>query len=298
MSNLTCERLIYPNLYPLSFYESRDLLGTPELLLDAQLIVDRVQHCVLPLDKILHPKHTFCLAGVQRNERPEGWFLSRDDGQTVLELWPLLSEKCNCVCPRERVRGQDEPLWCLRGGKLQCEHVRPRHVPHVDAHWHTARHKIVSIHGTTRRAGDERIDVLVRASRGRIVNLARAKRSINVRWVDSCDVKVRAVTLEVAHSEVGEALGDCVHFEVGCTWLKCIFPRQGVVCCFWRVVVRDGFLLARTFWGAHLQFSVMIMSFQKSAGAASDTTLSVMTSFFTPAARAASSMRVVPVTAV
>ena len=49
---------------------------------------------------------------------------------------------------------------------------------------------------------------------------------------------------------------------------------------------------------AHVQFSVMVVSFQKSAGAASDAMLSVMTSFFTPAARAASCMRVVPVTAV
>ena len=52
------------------------------------------------------------------------------------------------------------------------------------------------------------------------------------------------------------------------------------------------------FFLARLHCSVMVMSCQKSSGAARDMMLSVMTSFFTPAARAASSMRVVPVTAV
>jgi hypothetical protein len=54
----------------------------------------------------------------------------------------------------------------------------------------------------------------------------------------------------------------------------------------------------KTFVVRDLQFSVMTMSFQKSLGAASDAMLSVMTSFLTLAATAASSMRVVPVTAV
>jgi hypothetical protein len=54
----------------------------------------------------------------------------------------------------------------------------------------------------------------------------------------------------------------------------------------------------RTFVVRDLQFSVMTMSFQNSLGAASDAMLSVMTSFLTLAATAASSTRVVPVTAV
>jgi len=41
-------------------------------------------------------------------------------------------------------------------------------------------------------------------------------------------------------------------------------------------------------------FSVIVISFQKSAVAASDAMLAVITSCFTPAARAASRMRVVP----
>ena len=59
---------------------------------------------------------------------------------------------------------------------------------------------------------------------------------------------------------------------------------------------RDTF--AHKTFGACLLFSVIIMSFPKSSGAMSDTTLCVMTSFLTPAATAASRMRVVPVTAV
>jgi hypothetical protein len=44
-------------------------------------------------------------------------------------------------------------------------------------------------------------------------------------------------------------------------------------------------------------FSLIVISFHKSANAASDAILAVMTSCFTPAARAASRMRVVPETA-
>jgi hypothetical protein len=44
--------------------------------------------------------------------------------------------------------------------------------------------------------------------------------------------------------------------------------------------------------GSH--FSVIIISFQKSANVASDAMLAVMTSCFTPAAKAVSRMRVVP----
>ena len=44
-------------------------------------------------------------------------------------------------------------------------------------------------------------------------------------------------------------------------------------------------------------FSVIVISFQKSANATSDAMLAVITSCFTPAARAVSRMRVVPETA-
>ncbi len=46
-----------------------------------------------------------------------------------------------------------------------------------------------------------------------------------------------------------------------------------------------------------LHFSVIVISFHKSAVATSDTALAVMMSCFTPAARAASRIRVVPETA-
>ena len=47
----------------------------------------------------------------------------------------------------------------------------------------------------------------------------------------------------------------------------------------------------------HSHFSPIVISFQKSVVATSDTILAVMTTCFTPAARPASRMRVVPETA-
>jgi hypothetical protein len=49
---------------------------------------------------------------------------------------------------------------------------------------------------------------------------------------------------------------------------------------------------------SYSHFSEIVISFQKSSGEASDTMLSVTMSRFTPAARAASRIRVVPETAV
>ena len=112
--------------------------------------------------------------------------------------------------------------------------------------------------------------------------------------MDGCDVEIGVVPLEIAHCEVGETLRGAVHVEASRIWLERVFPRQGAICC--NNASRDTFT-QKTF-GACLQLSVMVMSFQKSPGAASDPMLSVMTIFFTPASRAASSMRVVPVTAV
>jgi hypothetical protein len=57
------------------------------------------------------------------------------------------------------------------------------------------------------------------------------------------------------------------------------------------------FVLVVLLQGKNSHFSVIVASFQKSADATSDTMLAVMTSCFTPAARAASRMRVVPETA-
>lgn len=39
------------------------------------------------------------------------------------------------------------------------------------------------------------------------------------------------VPLEVAHSEVGKALGDHVDVEGSRAWLESVISRQGVVCC-------------------------------------------------------------------
>ena len=108
------------------------------------------------------------------------------------------------------------------------------------------------------------------------------------------DIEIGVIALEIAHGEVGEALGDAVHVKRSHVWLERIFPRQGAVCC--NNVSRH--VHSQNLCGVCLQFSAIIMSFPKSSGAMSDTTLAVMTSFLTPAATAASSMRVVPVTAV
>jgi hypothetical protein len=52
------------NLYPLVVFA----LVLRLTFLDAQLIVNRVQNSVLPLDVILHPEHTLRLAGVHLSE--------------------------------------------------------------------------------------------------------------------------------------------------------------------------------------------------------------------------------------
>lgn len=53
----------------------------------------------------------------------------------------------------------------------------------------------------------------VRARRGRIVDLAKAEWTEDECWVNGRNVEVGVVPLEVAHGEVGEALGDSVDIE-------------------------------------------------------------------------------------
>ena len=109
--------------------------------------------------------------------------------------------------------------------------------------------------------------------------------------MDGCDVEIGVVPLEIAHCEVGETLRGAVHVEASRVWLERVFPRQGAICCnnasrdtvhsedLWCVltIFGDGYVFPKITWRGEL---------------------SVMTIFFTPALRAASSMRVVPVTAV
>ena len=86
------------------------LRGSLQLLLHAQQIVNGVQDGVQSLDVIFHAKHALRFASVKRGERPNRRFCSHDDRQTFLELRSPLGEKFDCVFPRKRIRGHDEPL--------------------------------------------------------------------------------------------------------------------------------------------------------------------------------------------
>jgi hypothetical protein len=142
------------------------LRGWLELPLNAQQIVNGVQNGILPLHIILHPEHTLRFARVQRSDRPEGRFFSRDRWQAVLELRPLLSEQLRRLYPRKGARGQDEAFGLLGGRKFQREHVGLRYIADVDVRRWPAQRRLEPAHGASWLAIDERIDESIRAGRG------------------------------------------------------------------------------------------------------------------------------------
>ena len=77
-----------------------------------------------------------------------------------------------------------------------------RYVAHIDVHRRTAHRRIVPAHGAPALAVDERVDVLIRAGRGSIVDLAAAERSVDEAGVEGRDVDVGVLLGEVAHGEV------------------------------------------------------------------------------------------------
>ena len=147
----------------------RPSLLRSQLLLDAQHIINSVQDSILPPDVVLEPKSSLRRANIQRGERPDGRFLTRDDGQASLQLGPRLCEKLDSLFPREPARRYDEPLrpvgW-RAGGILERQHVRARHVPHVNVDRRPAHSRFVPGYGPVGRAVDERVDEPVRAGAG------------------------------------------------------------------------------------------------------------------------------------
>ena len=205
-----------------------------------------------------------------------------------------------CLLPGEPARGEDKPLRYVGRGNLEREYVCARNVTHVDIHRYATNSAIVPGDGAIRCAADEPVDVTVRARCGRIVYLSRAQGPIDVRRMDRRHVEIWVSALEIAHGEICEALRDRVDEETGCAGLERVFGRQRVVCCRGEAYALQ--LLARpprfSFLFEDSHFSVIVISFQKSSGEASDPILAVIMSCFTPAARPASRIRVVPETAV
>ena len=164
---------------------ARLLPSRGKLPLDPQEIIDSVQNSVLPLDVVPEPEHLLSRASIKRSKRRNWRFLARDDSQPFLQLWPRLSEEFCRLLPCKPARGDDEPFRLVRRGwNLECQDVCPRHVAHVDVH-RRGLTGIVLADGTTRWAGDERVDVPVRARCRRVVDLARAEWPEDVRRVDS-----------------------------------------------------------------------------------------------------------------
>jgi hypothetical protein len=179
-----------------------------KLLFYAQQIVNSVQNRVLPLHVILQSKDRLGRAGINYSKRRYSGLLSRDDGQSSLQLRPRLSEQFYRLLPREPARGDDEPLRRIGGRNLEREYVRARNVTHVDIHRYATSSAIVPRDGAIRCAADEPVDETVRARCGRIVHLSRAQGPIDVRRMDRRHVEIWVSALEIAHGEICEALRD------------------------------------------------------------------------------------------
>jgi hypothetical protein len=196
-----------------------------KLLLYPQQIVNSVQNSVLPLDVILQPEDSPSRAGVQCRIWRNGRFLTRDNGQTSLQLRPRLSEELYRLLPGERARGEDEPLRRVGGGNLEREYVCARHVTHVDVQRRKGGRGIVPGNGTIRCAVDESVDEPIRASRDRVIDLTRAEGPVDERWVDRRQVQIWVGALEIARGAIREALRDDVDEETGCAGLERLFDR-------------------------------------------------------------------------
>ena len=103
-----------------------------------------------------------------------------------------------------------------------------RYVAYVDVHRRTAHRRIVPAHGAPALAVDERVDVLIRAGRGSIVDLAVTERSVDEAGVESRDVDVGML---LGDSEIRECFGYEVYVEGQRAWLERVFPRQEAACC-------------------------------------------------------------------
>lgn len=194
---------IYLRLY---FWQLRLLRSCGQLLFDPQQIINRIQDGVLPLDVISKTKNRFGRAGIECSERLDRGFIARDNRKALLQLRPRPGEELDRIDPRELARGDDEPLGLVGGGHLEREDVCARHIANVDAQRRRARDSIVPTDGTTWLTVDERVDVPVRACRGRAVDLASAERAVDVGWVDRGQVQLWVGALVVAHGEICENL--------------------------------------------------------------------------------------------